>query len=753
MTIKINKIEINGVRGNRFGQICANSIDTHGKTLLLYGSNGDGKSTLYDSLEWALTDNIEELKNRQMKDEEKYSVLKNKFCAEDVVPYVYIEYMHNGSKQSIKRELKPRSEKFPIDNLNICFIDLGRIERFVTDKRSSLWNRFSYLLELENFNDYIKKLERLRSEVGRNSENVNNSVESISKKIQNKKNELEMLGANDSFEDMNTGVEKMAVNEIFEKNKNLKDKIDGYKNIKLLLDNIKEKEKTIARKENKINEKEKKIENLSQSLDKNEKEVIKATRKFLNTTEKEVDICPVCRREGVVKSELIGAVENIWKKYEDLDLCQTEIKELTEDVQKLKDEKEKCKKDIEKEIKDRHLEDFVHFDIKDLDILDQQVAEYFDNKKSNDENMLKELENKIKNFDKQTKIKELCNNIKDLKEECSKEEQALERYNQILKDVSEIITVFSKKINSSIKFSLDNISQNDITCIYNEINPSNFADNNEVIDKIRIEADAESKEIIFQAKFKGIEKWDNPVEFLSTGHLRCLGFAILVAQAKRSGHKFYVFDDPISSIDFDHRYCLINYFNALASEGNQLIITTSDLTFYEIMQHTLNQKQVSYRVNYDINYGSVFYQDSNNYLENATNKLCEGDLRASSLYLRLYLETYISNIADKLKVKIEYTRDGKISHKTLIKPCKEELKNKCLNLQNGGMLKSDIDFAFNIISNSRYFRSLSDYPLNQMLHFPREERPVYCKNEIGDSIKKVNEFTKELDNIMQKLKL
>ncbi len=479
MSIKINKIEINGVRGSKFSETCKNSININGKTLLLYGNNGDGKSTLYDSLEWALTDNIEELKNRQMKDWEKYNILKNKFCTENEVPYVYIDYIHNGNGQSIKRELRPRAEKFHVKNLDVCFIDLGRIERFVVDTRSSLWDRFSNLLGLEIFNDYITRLERLYNEVERRAERFDDDLKKIDEKIQEKENGLEKLKANNDINPININFVEIRITKVFEEKDELKEKINNYKNIRTLIDKIKEINNAIVKKENEIDKKEKDIKNLSEYLDIEVKEVIKTTRNFLNKTERKVDICPVCQRGGIIKSKLIEEIENTWEKYEDLDLCEEQVEGLIKTVKELKRKKESYMKDIKKGINRGY---FTRIQVFNVENIDQYINEYISSNKSKDEKRLKELENICNNYEIIGKINKLSKNIEKIKEDYKKGKKTLEKYNQIQNDVSEIITVFSKKVDSSIQSSLENISKNDITYIYNKINASDFTEDNEIID-------------------------------------------------------------------------------------------------------------------------------------------------------------------------------------------------------------------------------------------------------------------------------
>lgn len=62
MGIKISKLEVIGLRGIK----APLSLDLDGKSILLYGDNGTGKSSLSDSLEWYYTDSVSHLTGEEI---------------------------------------------------------------------------------------------------------------------------------------------------------------------------------------------------------------------------------------------------------------------------------------------------------------------------------------------------------------------------------------------------------------------------------------------------------------------------------------------------------------------------------------------------------------------------------------------------------------------------------------------------------------------------------------------------------------
>jgi wobble nucleotide-excising tRNase len=280
---------------------------------------------------------------------------------------------------------------------------------------------------------------------------------------------------------------------------------------------------------------------------------------------------------------------------------------------------------------------------------------------------------------------------------------------------------------------------------------------NEVIEEFIIEPNIETMEITFKAKILGRDVLVDAVSFLSTGHLRCLGFALLVARAQIRGNevKFIAIDDPIYSVDHEHRYFLIKYLKKLANKY-QLIITTSDRLFYDLIRHQFSATSFKAYRTYFGNYsapdscketvlGVEIKETFPNYIREAKNHLNAGDLRAASLYARLALETILFEVAKTTNIKIPFKRISKVGHKDLIDAgIKESLKRAYSERAE------DIEKEFQKLSNHRYFRSiLKGFPPDQELHFPHERRDIYTKQEIEEVIASLETFVEFLNEVME----
>jgi DNA repair exonuclease SbcCD ATPase subunit len=166
-----------------------------------------------------------------------------------------------------------------------------------------------------------------------------------------------------------------------------------------------------------------------------------------------------------------------------------------------------------------------------------------------------------------------------------KVEADLQVKEKVYLDIQSVKKLYNIKYFELIKKELKQICDGEISAIYNAINQSN----DEVVDKFIIEPNIESKEIEFSIQMKANSKRVSALEILSTGHLRCLGFALLVARIKVKVKNlgFIIVDDPIYSIDHEHRYNLIQYLKGL-SDSYQLIITSSDRLFYDIIRNNFS---------------------------------------------------------------------------------------------------------------------------------------------------------------------
>jgi hypothetical protein len=605
---------------------------------------------LFDAVEWCLTGSIQESLNRKISD---YEFIKNKFCDESDDPYAEIIF----DKCSYQRNLKGKNTTFDFqENSKVCFIESTRIEKFVIDTKNNLWQRFSGLLGFEKLIHFDKQLEKLKSESEKNIRLTLDRIEeetlglnAVDEEIRNCKNVFEMeLGA-----EWLTIIEDK-IDELSESERYLKlEKLCESFKIYLAL------EKEYEYNDNILKEKEQDLKKESEKIPTSElSKIINEAYQYFDKV-KNLKICPICGQK--IEFEMIfSRVKQLRASLDNITSFERQISELSQKMstnKNLLDTHYKVLKEtyhilfgekLSKDIGKKEILEIISLEMKDIILEKERLS-----KKVN-------VNKKIGVFNEKIKLYE-------------KTQSSLEKLrakHDFLSHIDRDIELFHKEYNNrylqNIKSELDRISRDEVVKIYNSINKSE----NESVVNIQIEPDIEQKEITFLAQIKGTSRIENAVDFLSTGHLRCLGFALLIARIKARANnlEFILIDDPIYAIDHEHRYNLINYLKDLGN-SYQLLITSSDRLFFDLFRNGLNgSKFVACKTEVSIEDGIANYNfllHPNQFIDEAREHLKKNDFRAASLYARLSLEQRLFFIADKLNINIPFSRIRKVSIKDI----------------------------------------------------------------------------------------
>ena len=727
--MRIKEIRINGIRGFKYlkdhdGSASPHRIKLGGKHLFLYGENGTGKSSFCDAIEWCLTGTCEELTHRRIKNQVDF--LKNKSCDDLDNPYVEIIFDH---EPELLRELKSKKINNELDDdYQACIIDSGRIEKFVIDTRSTIWERFSTLLGFENLILFDEKLKLLTNEAKKIYDISKSGLDKLENEILDIKNDIkghehhlqQELG--NTWQDLSNCSQDSLLG------------INGQTtNLKILASNIK---KYIILFQ-KINEIDKSVEEAVDQL-RMEKErttaaeihkIIEDSYQYFEKVH-DLDTCPVCgnkidlfkiRAQLKIKRESISSIYNLESK---LNTIKQERLFYERDIVDVENEIKNLHKEIHSSdiIQNFSREELYEFFIQMIDVLEKEIkeAEQLLNGRIA---LLHERKNKL--LEKEKMFIQVQTEFK-LKE-------------TVFLDIQSFAQLYVTKYSNLIKNELELICRSEIDVIYNSINQSE----NEIVEKFLIEPDIDNKEIAFLMQMKDNHKKVDAVQVLSTGHLRCLGFALLIARIKVKAKKlgFIIIDDPIYSIDHEHRYNLIQYLKELGS-NYQLLITSSDRLFYDIIRNNFDFNEImTYETHISKLRGIAPFSikaREKQYINEAIKYLDENDFRASSLYARLALETKFFDMTRKLKLEIPYDRINRLSINDLLEyGLEDKLKSK-----NPGH-DLEIDAEFKKLQDHSYFRSLTDgFPLNQEVHFPEERKNAYSKPEINSAIKTIEAFIK-----------
>jgi recombinational DNA repair ATPase RecF len=701
---------------------------------LLYGENGTGKSSFCDAIEWGLTGSLVESENRKINDK---ALLINKFCPAQKTPFVEISYTEKNIPKKFRRDAKGKKTTFDFeDEAQACLIESSRIEHFVIDTKSSKWERFSALFGFENLIDFENKLTRLRNHAIKKHDEIREM-------FKKDENELKNLSA-DVVEQ-----EKIFYTE-FKGNwqDSIKDHEDSDQNKRYIdLKNIATKITKYVDASNKLIIKNNNIKKIDIELDGESQKstskiskIIEASSNYFETIE-DLEICPVCGNaiqfnETYARvKELKESLANVISAGEDLGILKKESEFIQLELSQLKQEIE----DLFEKIYGEKI---------DKDLSEEKFIAFLESRR-------KTIESEKERLDKINFLSKRIMNYQDKKRILLKKGSALEELRRdllisekISDDISSFGEQYLKKYSEVIKNELESICDAEITTIYNNINKCD----EEIVEKFIIEPNIDKREIDFSIYMKGTSYKCPALDVLSTGHIRCLGFALLIARIKVKVKNlgFLIIDDPIYSIDHEHRYNLIQYLKELGNTY-QLIITSSDRLFSDLIRNSFdNNSFMHYKTVIAKQDGIIYFKIKKGYkqyIDEADNYLKLKDFRASSLYARLSLETKIFDIAKELKIRLPYDRIAKHSIRDVIRyGLIDSLAEKYPKY------KDAIKNEFDELNKPRYFMTLLEgFPLDQEVHYPHENRITYSKKEIEEALSKIRQFNEFIESLSTRM--
>ncbi|WP_410510166.1 AAA family ATPase [Methanosarcina hadiensis] len=731
--MRIKTIKINGIRG--FHYLDDSTTNPHiikvngGNHLFIYGENGTGKSSLFDAMEWAICGEVtNEIKKRNVDN----SFIFNEFNKDTASPYV--ELVFDNSKSIIRKFSNNRislqdQHKVLTDDMESLFIETNRIEKFVADKKDNLWKNFSELLGLEELLNFERQLKKLKDKAAKEYSNIDHQYRSLNEEI--KKLDDELKGQINRFQEI------FGNGWVYQISKINFDNISTYNTLSLKKNTFIENYETQISINSLIEKKQSELLEISKNTMDTKIIPLINEATFYFQSKNNLLKCPICDNE-IIFSEISSKLKRLkesFKAYNDIKLEiegleKSQIRTIESDFNSLKNViKQLDLLDIDPSI---NVSKFYNLIKMKNDYLNEKIAQ----------NTSSEILNVKLYFEK-------IDEIETKKLQLEKLQSELNLKLVIRNDITQVYNKYEIEYISKINYELDNISEEIVTKIYNQINQTE----NDNVDQIKIKTDIENRALEFIIKFEGSESFSNANKILSTGHLRCLGFALLLTRIirKNSPLKTILIDDPIYAIDHEHRYYLIKYLQSLG-ETYQLVILSSDRMFYEILTNTFPKNTYeSYEVCLNQIEGicykySNLHASASNFLTKAGKHLEQNDLRAASLYARLSFERQLIEIADNVQINIPFKKRDSFSWGDLINAdIKAAIVSKYHNTD-----EHTNDLEFEKVLKCRYFKSLIyGFPLNQEMHYPHSKRPFFTRDEISEVITTIGEFNMYIKKVMK----
>ncbi|RKD71382.1 DNA sulfur modification protein DndD [Sinobaca qinghaiensis] len=296
-------------------------------------------------------------------------------------------------------------------------------------------------------------------------------------------------------------------------------------------------------------------------------------------------------------------------------------------------------------------------------------------------------------------------------------EKKEEEYNLLLQEVKEDYAEFYNDLNSyKLKLESGRLSNVEEALLkyYSLINTHD--DKSEQVTNIKFNL-IKGNYRIYVTKSDGMEI--DAYTFLSEGHLRALGLALMLAVAESNNVPFLIFDDVVNAIDSDHRANIISMlYNEAFLKKTQLIITTHDRLFWErfcnqysTLIDRKNVDNISYVINHT-NMGTVLTQYNIGFEDKIKEALRKYDIRQALIYCRIWFETFSTQycVDSKAELTGRFTNIGKTN---LLQPSLESIYTKLLDDFPGNVnllsIKKDL---INWSAQNQEHHSFDEHSLN-----------------------------------------
>ncbi len=226
------------------------------------------------------------------------------------------------------------------------------------------------------------------------------------------------------------------------------------------------------------------------------------------------------------------------------------------------------------------------------------------------------------------------------------------------------------------------------------------------------------------------------MNFLNEGRLNAIALGLFLAYYKKfndSPYKLLLLDDVVIGLDMSLRLPLLDILQKDFEEEYQIIITTFDENWFNLMKNYLAPskwefKRLIVKLTDNKNIPFLIGIETSDYLNNAEKYYNQGDIPASALYVRLEFERLIKKYAEKMNVEIKFKQKPS---EVQLREIWEAVKNK---LPNSKKLCKRIDTYQSIL-------------LNPSVHY--DQRPKY-RNEVKYAIAVLKMLKKKLDRELKR---
>lgn len=717
MATKIKNIKIKGIRGAKDTL----DLNLNGKSILLYGDNGSGKSSISDAIEWFFTDKVSHLSSSEI---ELKDALRNATIPDTESSEVSISFTKSNldcsktlslKKGKLTPEILNTTEEFSnyISNSNSENI-LLRYQYLTNFIDNTKGEKLKYLSDIIGFAEVTKKKEVLQK--SHNSVKAEIKSQNFETQISsNKQILIDKLGAsisqekqlfdtiNEKIKSLNTGITINSIADIDKLLEHIKKPVNNNLTIELkFLDDTK----------NALNI-------LFSEIDLIDGEYVKYFEEF-NIIANDVDAiikiylgdllnaantvfkkkihtdesCPLClqpKNSNDLQEEIkvrLKEIEEYSKKKVPFDKAKKMVTEIAaERIKRLENvllntEINKAENDtIKKAVISLKTKIFEYQKAIDLKVTsgDKPLSAELYKLKEEDFSILisiKERIVKIEDFLKNDTITVLYSNILASKEaflniqKLDKQKVVLENQRKTLEL---IYNEFVKKQKEALEDFINSFSER-INEFYQYMNPGEpFQE----IKIVTIGEDDELNGITIEYKYNG--NWVSPPQkYFSESHLNCFGLSFFLAsvEAFNNENKFIILDDVISSFDSTHRKSFADLLFEKFSDY-QIILLTHEIEWFTNIVSPLAKKNgwLTNIIRWTEVKGTHIDSEPKTLKDLVETSLADGITENLGNPIRTYLEHFLKDVCLNLDVKVSY-KPNVVNEKRMADELINELKSR-----------------------------------------------------------------------------
>jgi wobble nucleotide-excising tRNase len=746
MSIKIKQLSINGLRGIKDALI----LPLNERSVLLYGDNGTGKSSISDSLEWFYTDAVAHLSSTEI---DLKDALRNCYLEEADTSFIKLNYnkpILDGDKNLVVKRGKLVSEFSNTTNDFKDYLSQSANENLLLRYQflrdfidQTKGDKLKILSDIIGFSEVTKAKEilkkaynSLKGEIkNQNFENQINTqkqalIEKIGAAVSREENLFEKI--NEIIEPYKTGISIQSISDIDKVLNHIKAPVNNkliaelafLENCKASIETLKNEIAFIDTEYTKYFLEFEKISNDVQSIMQTFlSDLLTVGKKVLDKKYHREESCPLCLQPKSVE-DLKQEINDRLKEIEESSKKKIVFDSAKQSILLISDERLKRVDAIGASIL---INDTSNSTIKtSLSNLKLKISAYqkAGNEKvtsgikisnpidlkfqPSDFAIIESISNRIQQIQaalKSDNTTVLYSNISAAKDaflKIKRFEVERERLEAQKNSLEIIFNEFVKRQKEGLE-NFINAFSGTINDFYQYMNPGELF---EEIKIITIGEDDELNGITIEYSYNN-HKVSPPQKYFSESHLNCFGISFFLASviAFNKKNKFLVLDDVISSFDSNHRKRFADLLFEKFKDWQIILLTHEEEWFQYIRQLA---KKNSWLINevkwHDDNKTTFLEEKPNDIKELIETSISNGDINFLGNPIRKYLEHILKNICLNLEVKLSF-RYNDINEKRMPDEMLNELKAKINKRSND--LKAKIPVIDRLANSSQLGNLLS----------------------------------------------